>query len=193
MHWIPSHFTMAFTYPHTAPGLRDPCCDSLGIKSETNMVSAEGGFLLTSRSLWGSRRELGGDFRQSLVMNYSHHFARRWNWEAILLYEGSWLWLPREGKKPASGWTQLDMPVPRKSIWIVWCTGNTYPLPYPSRLEPPYALEQQARRLVVFSVSWGSLNCPTMHPTCTGTICHLSLLSLQSSSLPTALRAPITS
>lgn len=191
MHWIPSHFTMAFTYPHTTPGLRDASCDLPGMKSETNTVSAEAAFLLTFCSLWRGRRELGGDFRQSVVMNCSHHFARRWNWETTLLYEGTWLWFPREGNKPASGWTQLDVSVPGESIWIVWCTGNTYPLPCPSRLEPPYTLEQQERRLLVFSVSWGSLNCLTMHPTCTGTICHLSLLPPHPSPLPALLPAPV--
>lgn len=100
-----SHFTVAFTCPHATPGPGDPSCNLLGMESETTMVAAESGFLLTSCSFWGGRGELGRDFRHSLGLNCSHHFCqmKRWNWEANLLCEGSWLWLPRKGTKP--GWT----------------------------------------------------------------------------------------
>lgn len=57
---MPSHFTMVFTCLHAAPGPVDPSCDLLGMESETTMVSAESGFLLTSCSLWEGRGVPGG-------------------------------------------------------------------------------------------------------------------------------------
>lgn len=56
----------------------------------------------------------------------------------------------------------------------------------------PKALREQARRLIAFSWSWGSLSRLTvgLHPTCTGTICSSTMAPVPAVPSPPALPGP---